>query len=230
MNKHLFLLVFVFLIFNNKVKAQNADMTIGFKTGANYSSYKPKYIISGIEDVRYDRKFGFYLGGFLNFEISDDFKIQPELIFAVQGAKFVYENIELIGTNGFNSIVDIVVFESNFSSIVDFESNINESTIIIPIVAQYFVSESFYLEGGPQFGYIINRKENITKDPFEGISGTPTEPMDFDFDKFDFGLTFGIGYNFSEKISLNTRYFFGLIERNNTIKSSVFNLGLEYKI
>ncbi|WP_010134020.1 porin family protein [Ochrovirga pacifica] len=217
MNKHLFLLVFVFLIFNNKVKAQNTDMTIGFKAGTNYSSYTPKYIISGIEGVRYDRKFGFYLGGFVNFEISDDFKIQPELIFAVQGAKFVNENIELIDTNG-------------FSSRVDFESNINESTIIIPIVAKYFVSESFYLEGGPQFGYIINRKENITKDPFEDISGTPTEPMDFDYDKFDFGLTFGVGYNFSEKISLNTRYFFGLIERNNTIKSSVFNLGLEYKI
>ncbi len=153
----------------------------------------------------------------MNFEISDDFKIQPELIFAVQGSKFVNENLELIDTEG-------------FSSIVDFESNINESTIIIPIVAQYFVSENFYLEGGPQFGYIINRKEKITKDPFADISGTPTEPIDFDYDKFDFGLTFGIGYKFSEKISLNTRYFFGLIERNNTIKSSVFNLGLEYKI
>ena len=217
MNKHLFLLVFVFLIFNNNVKAQNTDMAIGFKSGANYSSYTPRYIISGFEDLRYDIKFGFYIGGFANFEISDEFKIQPELIFAIQGSKFVNENLELTDTNG-------------FSSIVDFETNINEFTIIIPIVAKYFVSESFYLEGGPQFGYIINRKENIIKDPFADISGTPTEPMDFDYDKFDFGLTFGIGYKFSEKISVNTRYFFGLIERNNTIKTSVFNLGLEYKI
>jgi hypothetical protein len=154
----------------------------------------------------------------VNFEISDDFKIQPELIFAMQGAKFVNENIEIFDPN------------DSSSTLVDFESNINESTIIIPIVAQYFVSDNFYLEGGPQFGYIINRKENITKDPFANISGTPTEPMDFDYDKFDLGLTFGIGYKISEKISVNTRYFFGLIERNNTIKSSVFNLGLEYKI
>jgi hypothetical protein len=218
MNKNLFLLVFVFLIFNYNAKAQNNDMTIGFKAGSNYSSYTPKYIISGIEDVRYDRKFGFYFGGFVNFEISDDFKIQPELIFAMQGAKFVNENIEIFDPN------------DSSSTLVDFESNINESTIIIPIVAQYFVSDNFYLEGGPQFGYIINRKENITKDPFANISGTPTEPMDFDYDKFDLGLTFGIGYKISEKISVNTRYFFGLIERNNTIKSSVFNLGLEYKI
>ncbi|MCG9793258.1 porin family protein [Flavobacterium algicola] len=217
MNKHFFLLVFVFLTFINNVIAQNTDMAIGLKAGTNYSSYTPRYIISGIEDVRYDRKFGFYLGGFANFEISDDFKIQPELIFAVQASKFVNENIELTDTNG-------------FSSIVDFESNINESTIIIPIVAQYFVSESFYLEGGPQFGYIINRKEKIIKDPFAAMSGTPTEPLDFDYDKFDFGLTIGIGYKFSEKINLHTRYFSGLIERNNTIKSSVFNLGIECKI
>ncbi|WP_203258555.1 porin family protein [Hyunsoonleella ulvae] len=216
MNKHLFLVVFLFLVFNNNAKAQNNEMTIGFKTGANYSSYTPRYIIPGIEDVRYDRKFGFYLGGFLSFEISNDFRIQPELIFAIQGSKFVNENIEITDSNNFNSIF------------VDFESNINESTIIIPIVAQYIVSENFYLEGGPQFGYIINRKEKITKDPFVDISGTPTEPVDFNYDKFDFGFTFGIGFKLTEKISMNTRYFFGLIERNNTIKSSVFSLGLEY--
>ena len=218
MNKHIFLLVILFLIFNNNAQAQDTDMTIGFKAGANYSSYTPRYIISGIEDVRYDRKFGFYLGGFVNFEISNDFRIQPELIFAVQGSKFVNENLEIIDSDGFNS------------TFVDFESNINESTIIIPIVAQYFVNENFYLEGGPQFGYIINRKEEIIKDPFSAFTGTDTEPLDFDYDKFDFGFTFGIGYKFSEKISINTRYFFGLIERNNTIKSSVFNLGIEYKI
>lgn len=193
-------------------------MAIGFKAGANYSSYTPRYIIPGIEDVRYDRRFGFYLGSFVNFEISNDFRIQPELIFAVQGSKFVNENIEIFDSDDFNS------------TFVDFESNINESTIIIPIVAQYIISENFYLEGGPQFGYIINRKEKITKNTFDDVSGTPTEPIDFDYDKFDFGLTFGIGYELTEKISANARYFFGLIERNNTIKSSVFNLGIEYKI
>ena len=217
MNKQLFLLVFVFFIFINNSKAQNTDIKIGFKAGANYSSYKPRHIFSGVGDARYDRKFGYYLGGFVNFEISDNFKIQPELIFAMQGSKFVNDNIQVADSNG-------------FSSIFYFESNINESTITIPVIVQYFVSENIYLEGGSQFGYIINRKENIIQDQLTDILGTPTILSDFDYDKFDFGLTFGIGYKFSEKISVNTRYFFGLIERNNAIKSSVFNIGLEYKI
>ncbi|MDO5970864.1 porin family protein [Flavivirga aquimarina] len=217
MNKYLFLLALLVFIFSNEAKAQNTDMTLGIKVGANYSSYTPKFIISGLEDIRYERKIGFYLGGFVNFEISYDFSIQSELIFAIQGSKLLNENIELIDING-------------FISIVDFESNINESTIIVPIIAQYFINEDFYLEGGPQFGYIITRKEKIIKDPFKEFTGTDAESIDFDYDKFDFGLTFGIGYKLSEKIAVNTRYFLGLIERNNTIKSSVFNLGIEYKL
>lgn len=218
MNKYLFLLTFTLLIFTNESKSQNTDITFGIKAGANYSSYTPRLLVSGIEDVRYEGKIGFYLGGFVNFEISNNFRIQPELIFALQGSKFLNENIEVFDPNGF------------ISTLVDFESNINESTIIIPIIAQYFINENFYLEGGPQLGYIINREEKIIKDPIKEFTGIDTEPMDFDYDKFDFGLTFGIGYKFSEKIRVNTRYFFGLLERNNNIKSSVFNLGIEYRL
>ncbi|OBQ54602.1 PorT family protein [Tamlana sp. s12] len=218
MNKHLFLVTCLLLVFSYNAKAQNTEITIGFKAGANYSSYTPRYIFPNIKDIHYARKVGFYIGGLVNFEISNDFRVQPELIFALQGAKLVNKNLEFV--------------ESEYSppTYGDFELNINESTIILPIVAQYLINDKFYLEGGPQFGYIVNRKERITKNPIPDDSETPTESADFDYDKFDFGLTFGFGYNFSEKISVNTRYFFGLIERNYNIKSSVISLGLEYKI
>jgi hypothetical protein len=40
----------------------------------------------------------------------------------------------------------------------------------------------------------------------------------------------GLGYKILEKVRINTRYFLGIIERDNLIKHSVFSLGIENKI
>ena len=167
--------------------------------------------------MRYSGKFGFYLGGFLNIKITDDLKFQTELIFGLQGSRFLNENI---------------VFEEDIDNIhiLDFEFHIHEHTIILPLIVQYSLVEKLYIEGGLQFGYIINRSEKIKKDPFKELTGTNTQPSEIDYDKFDMGITFGMGYQLSDRFGINSRYFFGLIERNNTIKSSVFNLGIEYKL
>ncbi|WP_053992235.1 porin family protein [Mangrovimonas sp. TPBH4] len=215
MRKPLLLLIALSSLFNITLSAQNSNLTYGIKTGANYSSYSPRYPMAGFKEIHYSSKFGFYLGGILNFEINNNFKLQPELNFASQGARYVSENIHLTSEYG----PDIVG---------DFESRITESTIVIPIVSQYFFSEKFYMEGGPQFGYILDRTEKLIVNPAEQFGDTTNEINDIDYDKFDFGLTFGLGLKFSEKIGLNSRYFFGLIERNNYLKSSVLNLGLEY--
>ena len=56
------------------------------------------------------------------------------------------------------------------------------------------------------------------------------------FKSIDFGLGFGIGYNFSEQVGANLRYNFGLTNiaetkdgDNTKIKNSVFALSLAYK-
>ena len=51
-----------------------------------------------------------------------------------------------------------------------------------------------------------------------------------EYDKFDLGINLGVGFNISKKIRSNARYFLGLLERDNGIKSSTFSLGIEYNL
>ncbi|EZH71774.1 hypothetical protein ATO12_06295 [Aquimarina atlantica] len=200
------------------VNGQEVNSKFGLKGGVNYAKYTPDVVIAGINVAEYRRKFGFYFGGFINMNISKKIKIQPEVLFAIQGSKFVAEGFEIRG--GTNEI----------PVASDFKVNVNESTLVIPIMVQYLFTDDFYMELGPQFGYIIDRKQKIKEDPFEQLGGINILPFSSEYDKFDLGLTVGTGYKLSDHFGINGRFFFGLIERDSSIKSSVFNLGVEYTL
>lgn len=47
---------------------------------------------------------------------------------------------------------------------------------------------------------------------------------------FDFGIAMGAGYNITNALALNFRYFLGLAERDvSKMKSSVLKLGIEFR-
>lgn len=206
----------IFLSITTICQSQNSNVSFGIKAGANYSKFTPDFQVGGADYVEYERKPGFYLGGFLKIEISEDLEFQPELLFALQGTRLLIKGIEMRDPD-------------EGSTIYDFESIINEFTLAVPLVFRYSFTGSFFVDAGPQLGYIIDRNEKIKDDPFEQ-SGGPEEAMEYDYDNFDLGLTVGAGYNFTEKVTLNARFFLGLLERDNNIKSSVFNLGIEYNL
>jgi hypothetical protein len=207
-----FFLILIGLILSNLMYAQKSNIDFGIKTGVNQAKYTGTLIAA-----EYNFKTGFYIGGFANFSVTERFKIQPELLFALQGSNFTIKNIE------------IREYPSEPPIIGDYKTKISETTISIPIIAQYLISEKFFIELGPQIGLILDRKEEVTKSPTD--DPTFNTINDFDPDFFDLGLTTGVGYSFNEKFSLNFRYFFGLIERDLfKVKSSVINLGLEYKL
>ncbi len=197
---------------------QNTTTEYGLKAGINYSKYTPNLEFNGIEVVDFNGKFGFFVGGFVNFGFSDILKLQPELLFALQGTNTSQE-IEL----RFSPDQEPVVGE--------LKSRVTESTISVPIMLQIYPTEKFYIEIGPQFGYIVSRKEKVTDDPFTEL-GSPFGVSEDcpNCDKFDLGASLGVGYNFINQIGINARYYAGLIERNNTIKSSVINLSVNYKL
>ncbi|WP_106794639.1 porin family protein [Aquimarina sp. Aq78] len=218
MEKRNLLLGLVLVLWVVSVKGQEVNSKFGLKGGANYAKYTPDVIIAGINVAEYRRKFGFYFGGFININIHEKIKIQPEILFAMQGSKFLAKGFEIRG--GANEV----------PIASDFKVNINESTIIIPIIVQYSFTNDFYMEMGPQFGYIIDRKQKIKEDPFEQFQDINVLPFSSEYDKFDLGLTVGTGYRLSNHFGINGRFFFSLIERDNSIKTSVFNLGIEYTL
>jgi len=92
------------------------------------------------------------------------------------------------------------------------------------------MNNKFNAEGGIQSGYIINRKEETTKNPFEQFTGNNSLNNNTNYDKFDLGFNVGLGYKILENRRINTRYFLGIIERDNSIKPSVLSVGIEYEI
>lgn len=211
-------LIIALILLTTNLLAQNTTTEYGIKAGLNYSKYTPNMEFNGIEVMAFNGKFGFFIGGFANFGFSDILKLQPELLFALQGSNTSSE-IEL----RFGVDQEPVVGE--------LKTRITESTITLPIMLQLYPSKKFYFEIGPQLGFIIGRKEKVTDDPFTEF-GSPFGVSEDcpNCDKFDFGAALGVGYNLTSQMGINARYFAGLIERNNTIRSSVFNLGVNYKL
>lgn len=217
MKKISFLLFAACFSLSIPTQAQDSDLEFGIKAGANYSTYTADFPVEVKDYVAYQRKPGFYLGAYLNKALSEKLHFQPELHFSLQRTDFVVEGVEIReDPMGPGTVADIV-------------TNINESVIAVPLIMRYYFTGSFFVDAGPQLGYIIDRSEKIENDPFEEPGNTRT-PLVYDYDKFDLGVSVGTGYHLTKDLIINGRYFFGIIERDNNIKSSVFSLGLEYKL
>ncbi len=201
------------------LKAQSSDIEFGLKAGANYSQFTPDLEVNGIKIANYKGKLGYYAGGFLNIGLSEKLQFQPELLLAMQGSRVIMEGVEMQGS-----------FEST-PMIFDFKSSINDLSLILPLEMRYFLTTKFFIEAGPQLGYIIDRKYKAEDNEFEGnVPTDPNDPNNFDYDKFEFGLNLGTGYMLADNLIISARYFLGLNERDNNLKSSVINLGVEFKL
>src|SRR5690606_1645333 len=148
----------------------------------------------------YKGKIGFYFGGFANIGITEKFKVQPELLFAMQGARFVLKDIEIRDD------------ANNEPKVGDLKKSINESTILLPIMAQHQLNETIYVEAGPQSGVILSNKEKIITSPTDYCNFNAT--CTADPDTIQPAVAFGAGFKLTERLGLNTRYYFGLIRRD----------------
>lgn len=138
-----------------------------------------------------------YAGGFANFALSDMFAIQPELLYSGQG--YFYRdavNNKYITKLGY---------------------------INIPVMFQVHLVDEFFLEAGPQVGFLASAKAK---------AGKVTVDIKDQMTTADFGLGFGLGYQFPIGVGISARYMFGLTDvyKNATEshKNSVASVGLTY--
>ena len=187
-------------------KAQESDLTWGIKGGANYATLWDRVEMDGPPGINYQYKAGFFVGGFVNILLSERFKFQPELSFSHRES-----GIDIIGFNR------PVLYSDRY------KATRIESVIDLPAIFRYRAFNRVFLEAGPQLGFLIKQEEEMEESPFG------TEDINFEeYDKVDAGLAAGVGVNFSSRLAINARYFQGLIKRDNSVNSSVLNIGMEY--
>tara|TARA_B100002052_G_scaffold43020_1_gene35568 strand:+ start:190105 stop:190740 length:636 start_codon:yes stop_codon:yes gene_type:complete len=78
-----------------------------------------------------------------------------------------------------------------------------------PLIIQYYFKNRLLLEGGITAAYLIDGYYN-------DLYGKINNQSNFPFKKYDVGLLIGVNYNYSEKISFNTR-----------LSNSIFPIGQE---
>jgi opacity protein-like surface antigen len=205
MRKNLIVLA-LFLVSANTLLAQTDDSQndkprFGAKGGVNISNFV------GDDSGSSKSYIGFNVGFFAEFQLTERFYIQPELLYSAQGAK---ENLTIEGIN--------------------FDATLKANYLTIPVMFKYYVSNDLSLEAGPYVGFLTSAKIK-----FESSFGSGTEDAKEFFKSTDFGVGVGLNYNITQAIFLNARYAAGLAKigdtetNDNDVKNSVFQFGLGFR-
>ncbi len=200
---------------------QAQEVRFGAKAGLNMASIDS----NDDEGIDLSSRIGLHIGAFAEIMLSDKFAFQPELLYSTQGSKYDYSQTD----SGFG--YEIVSTNEGVTKL---------DYINIPLMAKYFATEKFFIEAGPQVGFVINKTAEVDYSIVTTFGGTSTtqsgsESSDLeDVSSLDFGLNFGLGYDFTENIFASARYNLGLGnvydgEGDYEQKNRVFSVSLGYK-
>lgn len=162
---------------------------------------KGGFSATGITDGSAWKGTGF--GGiFVNVPLGWHWYLQPELLYAGQGA--------IYGTNGYY-----------FDPADPNNTVVTLGYIQLPVMLQYHVNRVFYLEFGPQVEFLTNAHATSA-----GLKSSVASS----YNKTDFDLNFGMGVNCSRVVSLFARYNLGLSDVYNDNGPAEYNRGVQFGI
>lgn len=166
--------------------AANAQtgIKVGLKGGFNGSTF------SGADSKGSEYKAGFAAGGFVNFGVSDNFSIQPELLYSQKGAS-----------------IDNVPYVSGSSSGTNGTYKSTLGYLDVPIMFRYNIGEDgkgFFVEAGPQGSFVLHRRD-FTEDGGGKQIGSSATSTD-DLNKVVLGYVGGVGYQITSGLQLGLRY------------------------
>ena len=193
--KKLFFAVILTAITMTSMNAQK----FGAKLGLNIAT------LSG--DVTNTKmKMGANIGAVAEFEITEQFTFQPELVFSMQGTK--YDNGDSIeGLGGLD------------------DPRLKLTYINVPLMAKYYVTESLSLQAGPQVGFLMSANS-------AGFAGGDDVDVKDNMNSFDYGVNFGAGYMMDFGLFIDARYNLGLANTADsddyTVKNNVISVSVGY--
>ena len=183
-------------------KAATDDATdraprFGAKAGANFSD------ITGPDVDSFKGKTSFHVGGVAEIPVSDDFAVQPELIYSEQGSDYEEES---------------------------FEGTVSVNYLNIPVMAKFQVAEGLSVEAGPQIGFLLSAKDEYT---YSGGSEEMDIKNDLKGTDFGINLGLGYeldnGLNFNARYNLGlSNANDGDFDGGAEYKNGVFQIGIGF--
>ncbi len=197
--------------------AQN--FSYGVKAGLNMASVTKDG--DDLEGADKKMRMGFHAGLVGEYQVSDIFGVQAELLYSQQGVKFV-------PTEGDGK--DVAKLEY----------------INLPIMAKFYLVDGLSLEVGPQFGYLMSAKRKVSD--FKGEMAEENGEVDLldekavgkDFLKrMDVSAALGLSYRFAFGLDVSARYNLGLTKISDKMvdendkkispKNGVIAVGVGYR-
>jgi hypothetical protein len=168
----------------------NAQIKFGLKGGLNASNIIGDHSLNADENndaaftLQYLTKVGYNFGAFVNLPIKGKFSLQPEVMYSFQGAKF-----KATTTDGFGD-----------QTTTDGQQNL--SYIQIPVLAKLTFNHKFYIQTGPQFGFLAAAKAKDNGGSYGDDKSS--------FQSFDFAWGIGLGYTMPMGLGFDIRYNLGI--------------------
>ncbi len=137
-----------------------------------------------VDDVT-DRnaRIGFHAGVYGQLFGSRAFTIQPEVNFSTKGNKLTYS-----------------------SGVIQQETKFNLSYIDIPVLAVFKLGRAAEIHAGAYWAYLVGANVDADGDVANDFTRVDRD----NFDKWDYGLVGGLGFNLGKGAQLGARYNYGL--------------------
>jgi len=137
----------LFILFVASVQYSSAQ-TFGVRAGLNYSTFLGPTISESNVTESYGMSNGFHFGMTYAYDFTDIFSLRAEIVYVQNGSKYNYDgdSYYIIRTTS------PVVFEKGT---VDYDLNISNAYISLPIMANYRINKKWEIFGGPYINFLI---------------------------------------------------------------------------
>jgi opacity protein-like surface antigen len=189
------------LLFAIGFTAKAQEIKYGVKAGVNFAT------LTGDVPDDVKTRTGFHTGVVAEFKLTEQFSIQPELLYSQQGTKYDFKDID----TGIN-----------------IESTWKMDYLTLPVAAKYYIIEGFSVEAGPQIGYRLGAKIKTEASGF----GEQEYDLKDDTKAIEFGVIGGVAYDLPIGLFFQARYNAGISKVNDdddNVKNGVFQLSVGYK-
>lgn len=170
--------------------AANAQTGVkyGLKGGFNGSTF------SGTDSKGSEYKAGFAAGAFLNFGLTENLAVQPELLYSQKGA-----SIDGIPYNAGTPTAPVIKTDGTAKTTLGY--------LDIPIMFRYTTGDDgqgLFFEAGPQGSFVMHQRSFVEDGGGKqiGVSSTSTDGLN----KVVLGYVAGLGYQLTSGLGLGLRY------------------------
>lgn len=195
------LLVGALALLGANINAQ--EVRFGAKAGYSLSTLKFKDTENSEST---DPSHTFYVGGLVEYKISDKFGLQGEVLYSPLGGK-INERVE----------------DEEEDVFFNLQSKTTLGTLLVPVSAKYFITENFSVSAGASFGVILSAKQKTVLDlglgviPGFELEGDDERDIKDQLNTLNIAPFLGAEYALENGLFFDARYNYGV---SNLAKNS----------